>query len=137
MVKPGTEGSALGVFIVEGAAAIGEAIEKAFDIDSEVLVERYIKGKELTVAVIGNDNPRALPIIEIVPVNDFYDYEAKYKPGASQHLCPAPLSEETTRQIQNMAGRIKPSNVQAFRDRTSFWMTKGTGGYSRRTPSRA
>ena len=42
-------------------------------------------------------------IIEIVPVNDFYDYEAKYKPGASQHLCPAPLSEETTKQIQDMA----------------------------------
>ena len=103
VVKPATEGSALGVFIVEGHDAIQEAIEKARELDNEILVERYIKGKELTVAVIGNDNPRALPIIEIVPVNDFYDYEAKYKPGASQHLCPAPLSEETTRQIQNMA----------------------------------
>ena len=60
VVKPGTEGSALGVFIVEGAAAIGEAIEKAFDIDSEVLVERYIKGKELTVAVIGDAEVEAL-----------------------------------------------------------------------------
>ena len=103
VVKPATEGSALGVFIVEGRDAIQEAIEKARELDNEILVERYIKGKALTVAVIGNDNPRALPIIEIVPVNDFYDYEAKYKPGASQHLCPAPLSEETTRQIQNMA----------------------------------
>lgn len=78
VVKPGTEGSALGVFIVEGAAAIGEAIEKAFDIDSEVLVERYIKGKELTVAVIGDAEVEALPIIEIVPKSDFYDFESKY-----------------------------------------------------------
>ena len=81
VVKPGTEGSALGVFIVEGAAAIGEAIEKAFDIDSEVLVERYIKGKELTVAVIGDAEVEALPIIEIVPKSDFYDFESKYAPG--------------------------------------------------------
>ena len=105
VVKPGTEGSALGVFIVEGAAAIGEAIEKAFDIDSEVLVERYIKGKELTVAVIGDAEVEALPIIEIVPKSDFYDFESKYAPGGSQHLCPAPLSDETTRMVQELAVR--------------------------------
>ena len=103
VVKPATEGSALGVFIVDERKALQEAIEKVRELDNEILIERYIKGKELTVAVIGNDDPRALPIIEIVPVNDFYDYEAKYKPGASQHLCPAPLSEETTKQIQDMA----------------------------------
>lgn len=103
VVKPATEGSALGVFIVDERKALQEAIEKVRELDNEILIERYIKGKELTVAVIGNDDPRALPIIEIVPVNDFYDYEAKYKPGASQHLCPAPLSEETTKQIQEMA----------------------------------
>lgn len=103
VVKPATEGSALGVFIVEGADAIQTAIEQAHTLDHEILVEKYIDGKELTVAVIGNDNPQALPIIEIVPMNDFYDYEAKYKPGASQHLCPAPLSEQLTREIQDMA----------------------------------
>lgn len=105
VVKPGTEGSALGVFIVEGAEAVAEAIEKAFAIDSEILIERYIKGKELTVAVIGNDEVEALPIIEIVPKSEFYDYESKYAPGGSQHLCPAPLSEETTRMVQDLAVR--------------------------------
>jgi len=103
VVKPGTEGSALGVFIVEGAPAITDAIEKAFAIDSEVLIERYIKGKELTVAVIGSDEVEALPIIEIVPKSDFF--ESKYAPGGSQHLCPAPLSEETTRMVQDLAVR--------------------------------
>lgn len=103
VVKPATEGSALGVFIVEGKEAIGEAIEKVFELDNSVLVERYVSGKELTVAVIGNDDPEALPIIEIVPVNEFYDYESKYVPGAAEHLCPAPLSEDITRKIQRMA----------------------------------
>lgn len=105
VVKPGTEGSALGVFIVEGEQAIADAIEKAFAIDTEVLVERYIKGKELTVAVIGNETVEALPIIEIVAKNDFYDYESKYAPGGSQHICPAPLPEETTRMVQDLAVR--------------------------------
>lgn len=105
VVKPGTEGSALGVFIVEGASAVQDAIGKVFKIDSEALIERYIKGKELTVAVIGGEAPEALPIIEIVPKSDFYDYESKYAPGGSQHLCPAPLPEETTRMVQDLAVR--------------------------------
>ena len=103
VVKPATEGSALGVFIVEGKEAIGEAIKKVFELDNSVLLERYISGKELTVAVIGNDDPKALPIIEIVPVNEFYDYESKYVPGAAEHICPANLSEEITEKIQRMA----------------------------------
>lgn len=106
VVKPGTEGSALGVFIVEGSQGVANAIEKAFEIDSEILIERYIKGTELTVAVLGTGTDvEALPIIEIVPKSDFYDYESKYAPGGSQHLCPAPLSEETTHVVQDLAVR--------------------------------
>ena len=103
VVKPATEGSALGVFIVEGKDEIQKAIQKVWEFDDEILVERYIDGKELTVAVIGNEDPRALPIIEIVPVNEFYDYESKYTPGASQHICPARLSDETTELVQELA----------------------------------
>lgn len=106
VVKPGTEGSALGVFIVEGVDEIREAIEKAFDIDDEVLVERYIRGTELTVAVVGDaDELEALPIIEIVPTSDFYDYESKYAPGGSQHICPAPLDADTTALVKDLAVR--------------------------------
>lgn len=103
VVKPGTEGSALGVFIVEGEQAILDAVEKALEIDDEVLIERYIKGTELTVAVIGGSDLQALPIIEIVPKSDFYDFESKYAPGGSQHICPAPLSDETTNMVQELA----------------------------------
>ena len=103
VVKPGTEGSALGVFIVEGEQAILDAVEKALEIDDEVLIERYIKGTELTVAVIGGNDLQALPIIEIVPKSDFYDFESKYAPGGSQHICPAPLSGETTNVVQELS----------------------------------
>lgn len=109
VVKPGTEGSALGVFIVSGAQEIADALEKAFEIDSDVLVERYIKGTELTVAVIGNDDLKALPIIEIVPKSDFYDFESKYAPGGSQHICPAPLPDDVTQTIQALAMRAHRS----------------------------
>lgn len=103
VVKPATEGSALGVFIVEGAQDIAEAIGKAFEIDSEVLVETYVSGDEYTVAVIGNEDPEALPVIQIVPTNEFYDFESKYAPGGSQHLCPAPLPAAATEEVQRMA----------------------------------
>lgn len=103
VVKPGTEGSALGVYIVSGAEEVAEAITKALAIDDEVLVERYIKGTELTVAVLGNEKPEALPIIEIVPTNEFYDFESKYAPGGSQHICPARLDEKTTAYVQDLA----------------------------------
>lgn len=103
VVKPGSEGSALGVFIVEEETALKKALEAAFELDREVLVERYIQGKELTVAVLGNEEPEALPIIEIVPRNEFYDFDAKYAPGGSQHLCPAPLNEDITATVQKIA----------------------------------
>ena len=105
VVKPGTEGSALGVFIVEGDQAVSEALVKELEIDDEVLIERYVKGTELTVAVLGNEEPEALPIILIVPKSDFYDFESKYAPGGSQHICPAPLQGDVTERVQEMAIR--------------------------------
>ncbi|MEG1197003.1 MAG: ATP-grasp domain-containing protein, partial [Raoultibacter sp.] len=103
VVKPSTEGSALGVFIVEGEAQVRDAIDKAFAIDTEVLVETFVAGTELTVAVLGNENPVALPIIEIVPINEFYDYESKYAPGGSKHICPAHISDQATKRVQDLA----------------------------------
>ncbi len=105
VVKPATEGSALGVEIVEDSADISAAIDRAFEIDDLVLVERFVEGVEVTVAVIGNNDPVSLPIIKIVPRGEFYDFDSKYAPGGSQHICPAPLSSELTAIIQNYASR--------------------------------
>lgn len=119
VVKPATEGSALGIYIVEGEEAIADAIERVFEIDELVVVEKYIQGTELTVAVLGNRDPFALPVIEIVPKADFYDFESKYAPGGSQHICPAPLDEEKTKQVMDAAvgahKALQCSGVSAFR----------------------
>lgn len=103
VVKPSCEGSALGVYIAKEEKTLAEALNQAFEIGDEVLVEKYITGRELTVAVLGNKNPEALPVIEIIPTNEFYDYESKYTPGGSQHICPAKIDEDITCKVQDMA----------------------------------
>lgn len=103
VVKPATEGSALGIYIVEGPEAIADALEKVFVIDDQVVVEKFIEGTEVTVAVLGNDDAFALPVIKIVPRGEFYDFDSKYAPGGSQHLCPAPLDGELTNKLQHYA----------------------------------
>lgn len=105
VVKPATEGSALGVEIVDDGDRLLDALNTAFEIDSQVLVEMFVAGTEVTVAIIGNDQPHALPIIEIVPRGEFYDFDSKYAPGGSQHICPARLDEGLTAQIQDYASR--------------------------------
>ncbi len=105
VIKPAAEGSALGVSIVEGADAIQQAVEKALVYGGEVLVESCVEGREFTVAVLGNADAWALPVIEIVPQGEFYDYDSKYVPGGSKHLCPAPLTEEETKLVQELAVR--------------------------------
>lgn len=130
VIKASEEGSSIGLYIAEGKEAISEAIKDAFAHDSEVLVEKFCKGRELTVGVIGNESPQALPIIEIVPRNDFYDYDAKYSPGGSEHICPAVIDEETTAAIKKCAEEAHKALGCRGESRTdflleengSFWM---------------
>ena len=102
VVKPVREGSSLGMAIVETAKELGPAIQKAFEHDSRVMVEKYIKGREITVGVIGNEQLQPLPIVEIIPGEEFefFDYRAKYVPGASREICPAGLGDELTEEAQ-------------------------------------
>jgi D-alanine-D-alanine ligase len=103
VVKPANEGSSVGMTIVEDPAKLRDAIDFAFGFDPLVLVERFELGVEVTIGVIGNDDPVALPTLEIVPVNDFYDYESKYVPGMSRHIIPAGVSEEARGECQRLA----------------------------------
>jgi D-alanine-D-alanine ligase len=103
VVKPANEGSSVGMTIVPDPSGLRDAIEFAFGYDPLVLVERFEEGVEVTVGVIGNDEPVALPTLEIVPVNDFYDYESKYVPGMSRHIIPAGVSEEARVECQRLA----------------------------------
>ena len=76
---------------------------KAFNYDRDVLVERFVEGTEVTIAVIGNDDVVALPTLEIVPEHEFYDYDSKYVPGMSSHIIPARVSEDARAECQRLA----------------------------------
>lgn len=105
VIKPSSAGSSVGVTIVKDAADIKAALKRAFIEDNCVLVEEYIKGVEITVGVLGNDTLEALPVVEIVPNPGylFFDYEAKYKSGATAEICPARISPELTLRAQELA----------------------------------
>ncbi len=105
VVKPVHEGSSLGLTLAKSKEELLAGITRALRHDSHVMVEKYIKGRELTVGVLGNKEVEALPVIEIVPGKDFafFDYDAKYKPGATEEICPARISEDATRLAQQYA----------------------------------
>ena len=102
VIKPVAEGSSVGVFIVrEDMRHPPQELTRAdWSFGDKVLVEPYIPGKELTCAVMGDE---ALGVIEIVPTVKFYDFEAKYAPGGSKHLLPAPLSKEVYEECRRLA----------------------------------
>jgi D-alanine-D-alanine ligase len=102
IVKPSCQGSSVGLFVVESADGLDAAVEEASRYDSEIMIERYVRGRELTVSIVG-DEP--LPPIEIRPKKGIYDYEAKYTPGMTEYICPAPLEGELTAQAQLFAFR--------------------------------
>ena len=104
VIKASSQGSSIGVSIVEKSSEIDEAIENAFTLGDEILVEEFIKGRELTVAVMGNaDEAEALPVIEITTTTGRYDYKTKYTKGLSTHICPAQIPEEITADVQKLA----------------------------------
>jgi D-alanine-D-alanine ligase len=103
VVKPANEGSSVGMTIVHRADELAGAIEKAFEYDRDVLVEHFVEGTEVTIAVIGNDDVVALPTLEIVPEHEFYDYDSKYVPGMSSHIIPARVSEDARAECQRLA----------------------------------
>ena len=98
-VKPNREGSSLGMSRVVEAREFVAALTKAFELDSEVLVERMIRGRELTCGVIGS---KTLPLIELKTPNEFYDFDAKYASGTTEYLCPAPLTPDLARDISDL-----------------------------------
>ena len=105
VVKPAEAGSSVGMSIVKEKDMLKPAMGKAFEHGNTILLEAYIEGIELTAGVVGNEILEVLPLIEIVPNEEyaFFDYEAKYTPGKTEEICPARFDDATTEKAQTFA----------------------------------
>jgi D-alanine-D-alanine ligase len=118
VVKPPREGSTVGVVIVKNEAEIESAISEAAKYGRELLVEQFVPGRELTIGILGDE---ALPIIEIIPKGGFYDFTNKYPflnpqaGGGAEHVCPAKIDAEKTKEIQELALRaFRAAGLQVY-----------------------
>ena len=118
VVKPPREGSTVGVVIVKNENALESAIGEASKYDRELLIEKFVSGRELTIGILGD---QALPIIEIVPKGGFYDFNNKYPflnpqaGGGAEHVCPANIDAGKTKEIQQLALRaFQAADLQVY-----------------------
>jgi D-alanine-D-alanine ligase len=100
VIKPATHGSSIGLSIVDKKEDLKKAIDLAFGFDAKIIIEEYIKGREVTVGIL-DDQP--LPVIEIIPKRRFFDYQAKYQPGMTEYVVPAQLETAILEEIQSSA----------------------------------
>lgn len=100
VVKPAAQGSSIGLSIVRRPEELKAACKRAFEFDRNIIVEEYIAGREITVGIIGDVS---LPVLEVIPQNEFYDYEAKYTPGKSRYVVPACLPSPIAAEVQRIA----------------------------------
>jgi D-alanine-D-alanine ligase len=106
VVKPARQGSTVGVVIVKDASELDSAMAEAAKYDRKLLIEKFVSGRELTIGILGD---QALPILEIIPKGGFYDFNNKYPflnpqaGGGAEHVCPAKIDPNKTKQIQKQA----------------------------------
>ncbi|MGC9188643.1 MAG: D-alanine--D-alanine ligase [Sulfurihydrogenibium sp.] len=99
VVKAPNEGSSIGVFIVNNQEEYKKAVEEVFKLDEKVLIEKFIKGRELTVGILDDE---IFDIVEVVVEEGFYDYQNKYITGKTKYICPAELPEDIYKSVQNL-----------------------------------
>lgn len=100
VVKACNGGSSVGVVIVRNESEYEDALRTCYELDDQILIEEFIQGREFSVGVV---DKKALPIVEIIPKNGWYDYKNKYQAGATEEICPAELSQELTEKMQKVA----------------------------------
>jgi D-alanine-D-alanine ligase len=102
IVKPSKQGSTVGLSVVKRREELQVAVTEAFKYDDEVMIEQFVPGRELTVGIIGDE---ALPVGEIIPKHEIYDYECKYTPGMAEEVFPAQIPTDKAREAQDLARR--------------------------------
>lgn len=121
VVKPCCGGSSIGVTIVHSPDEFKSALDDAFKWEDELVIEEYVKGREFSIGVIED---KALPIIEIAPIEGFYDYENKYKAGSTVETCPAKLSMDETQKMQQYAVEVAKAIGLDTYSRVDFLMNE-------------
>lgn len=106
VVKPSSQGSSVGITIVHKKSQLAQAAGKAFSYGPKIIVEEYLEGTEIACGILGNKNPFALPLVEIIPKKEFFNYEAKYVAGMSEEIIPARISPKLTMEIKNLAIKV-------------------------------
>lgn len=126
-VKPSNSGSSIGINKAHNIEELEEYIKYAGDFDTKILVEENINGREIECAVLGNENPKASCIGEIIPADEFYSYDAKYKNAESKTKIPAEISEEISNKIRSLAVKAYKSLDCKGLSRVDFFVEKETG----------
>ena len=126
VAKPNSGGSSIGISIARDKGQLKKAIELAFQQEDCILVEEYIRGRELSCGVLGG---KALPVIEIVPKEGFYDYKNKYQAGAALEVTPAPISPAATQKVQRLAEQVFSSLKLSVYARMDFLLTEDGDAY--------
>ena len=124
VVKPCSGGSSVGTSIVYTPEEYSKALDSAFACESRVLVEKYVRGRELTVGIMDG---RAMPVVEIIPKEGFYDYKNKYQAGMTLELCPAPISSADTSRVQRLAEKVHEILQLDAYSRVDFLMDESDG----------
>lgn len=119
VVKPCSGGSSVGTSIVNSREEYDAALSLAFKYERGVIVEQYIKGRELTCGIIDG---KAMPVIEIIPKEGFYDYKNKYQAGATTELCPAPIGDKKTLEVQRLSEKVNDALMIDSYCRVDFLM---------------
>ncbi len=119
VVKPNSEGSSLGLTIVEHKNQLSDALEMAFSFGEKVIVEQFIVGRELTVSIIGDE---VFPVVEILPSGEFYDYESKYLSDSTKYVVPADIISDVEEEAQKLALRAFKTLDCAIYGRVDFRM---------------
>lgn len=126
VVKPCSGGSSVGTSIVKSPDEYKSAIATAFKYENSVLVEKFISGREFTVGVLGG---KAMPTIEIVVKSGWYDYENKYRPNATEEICPAPLGKEDNERLSRLGEKVYEVLMQEVYSRADFIMDADDGEF--------
>lgn len=126
VVKPAGQGSALGIKIVHKREDLPKALIGALSYDTKVVLEKHVKGTELTVSILGNNPARALPIVEIVTAKEFFDFESMYRMGATEYFVPARLDPDTAAAVQQISVDVHEALGCRDVSRVDIILSKGT-----------